>query len=299
MKTTKTWLFLAVSLVLIGCLLFAGIMARLHWDFTKLSTVSYETTTHDINESFDSISLHTDTADIVLSPSENGTCTVECFEEAQAKHSVTVENGTLIVSLTEEKAWDDWIGLNLSTPSITIYLPNAQYASLYLDGQTGDIEIPEDFTFRDVDLSFSTGDIDFHAAASGMVKMKTTTGDIHAEHTTVGALDLSVSTGKTVLTDISCKSVISYGNTGDIDLNRVIAADTIFIERSTGDVSFDGCDAEEIIVKTDTGDVTGSFLTEKVFTTQTHTGDIHVPNSTSGGRCEIITDTGDIKIAID
>ena len=63
-------------------------------------------------------------------------------------------------------------------------------------------------------------------------------------------------------------------------------------------VVLDGCDAAEIFVKTDTGDVTGTLLSEKVFVTTTDTGKVEVPRSVSGGRCEITTDTGDIRISI-
>ena len=56
--------------------------------------------------------------------------------------------------------------------------------------------------------------------------------------------------------------------------------------------------AAEILIKTDTGDVKGSLLSEKVFVVQTDTGSIDVPKTVSGGRCEITTDTGDIKISL-
>ncbi|MBQ3893898.1 MAG: DUF4097 family beta strand repeat protein, partial [Clostridia bacterium] len=77
-----------------------------------------------------------------------------------------------------------------------------------------------------------------------------------------------------------------------------IASGRFDIERDTGDVKFDRCDAAEIKVETDTGDVTGTLLTEKVFITKTDTGKVSVPSAASGGRCEIETDTGDIKISI-
>jgi len=46
---------------------------------------------------------------------------------------------------------------------------------------------------------------------------------------------------------------------------------------TTGDVKFDGCDAENVFIETDTGK-------------------IDVPRSVAGGSCEITTDTGDIKV---
>ena len=70
------------------------------------------------------------------------------------------------------------------------------------------------------------------------------------------------------------------------------------IKRSTGDIRFDNSDATEIFVETDTGNVTGSLLTDKVFITQTDTGNVNVPKTVTGGRCEITTDTGNIKIIV-
>ena len=111
-------------------------------------------------------------------------------------------------------------------------------------------------------------------------------------------ISIDISSGKAYLTDISCKSVISNGTTGNIFLNNVIAANKISVGRSTGNVKFDDCDAAEIYVKTNTGDVSGNLLTDKEFVTDTQTGSIDVPTTAIGGICEIRTDTGDIKITV-
>lgn len=320
-KTTKTWLIIAASLVLIGCALFVGVLSMLRWDLTKLSTVKYETNTYGIDEAFDSISMNTDTADIMLAISNDEKCTVTCCEEENAKHSVAVKDGILTVELIDERSFSDYIqhiGFNIGSPKITIYLPKTEYASLLIREDTGDVEISKDFMFKNVEISLSTGDVDFCASTSEMIKIKTSTGNIRVENISAGALDLSVSTGKVTalnvicqdhvtvgvstgkanLADIACKSVISKGSTGDISLDNVIAAEKISIERSTGDVKFNRCDAAEIYVKTDTGDITGSLLSDKVFITQTDTGGVDVPKNETGGRCEIISSTGNIKITV-
>lgn len=315
---TKVWLIMAASLVLIGCMIFGGVMHMVKWDFTKLSTGSYETNQNEINEAFNNISIETDTADVAFALSDDGECRVECYEEKKAKHSVSVEEDTLLIRIDNKKAWYDYIGIHFGSPKITVYLPKAEYTSLLINESTGDIEIPKDFHFGDVDISLSTGDVDFCASASEKIKIKTSTGDIRVEKISAGALDLlvstgkvtvsdvscegdvtvGVSTGKTYLTDARCKNVISNGNTGDISLKNVIAAEKVSIKRSTGNVQFDGTDAAEIFVETDTGDVRGSLLTDKVFIAQTDTGSVDVPKTVTGGRCEISTDTGDIKITI-
>ena len=111
-------------------------------------------------------------------------------------------------------------------------------------------------------------------------------------------MKIKASTGKTNLTDVSCQSIIYNGNTGDIALKNVVAEKAISIETSTGNVSFDQSDAYELIVVTDTGDVTGSLLSAKVFIVHSDTGRVDVPETTSGGKCKITTNTGDISIEI-
>ena len=44
--------------------------------------------------------------------------------------------------------------------------------------------------------------------------------------------------------------------------------------------------------------MTGSMLTEKVFQVKTETGRIDVPDTITGGRCKISTDTGNILITL-
>ena len=65
-KITKMWLIIGTSLVLIGCIIFVGVMSILKWDFTKLSTGKYETNHYEITEKFKNISIITDTADVYL-----------------------------------------------------------------------------------------------------------------------------------------------------------------------------------------------------------------------------------------
>lgn len=210
MKTaTKTGLAIAGALVLTGGILFAGVMTALGWDFTKLSTVTYETNRHEIREPFDSLSMNTDTADIVFALSDDGVCRVECYEEEKANHAVTVEDGTLVIELTDERTlWDytRYIGINIGSPRITVYLPKTAYASLLIDEATGYIQMPGDFTFGEVDISLSTGAVAFYASATETMRIKTSTGDIHVESVSAGRLDLSVSTGKVTVWDVTCRA---------------------------------------------------------------------------------------------
>ena len=315
---TKTWLIIASSMILLGCMIGGTVMSIARWDFTKLSSSGYENKRHEINENFNSISIEADTADLVFALSDDGKCTVECYEEKKVKHSVSVENDTLVIGVENKKAWYDYIGIHLGSPKVTIYLSDTQYTAINIRNSAGHVNIPEDFSFFDVGILLITGNVDCSASASGQLKIKASTGSIELIDCSAGALDLAVTTGevtvsdvvcrgeakiktttgKAKLTNLKCENLISTGTTGDIILENTIAEESLSVQRSTGDVKFRTCDASEIYVKTATGDVSGNFLSDKIFITNTKTGVVKVPVSTSGGICEITSKTGSIKLEI-
>jgi len=318
-RTTKIWLIIATFFVILGAAMFAAIMIKNQWNFREFGTTEYATNTHLITQNFDDIHIQSDTADIIFVPSKDTTCRVVCVEPMNEKHIVNVENQTLSISVTNEKKWYDHIGITFDSPQLTIYLPEAQYNQLLIAESTGDIKIPKDFHFENMEITTSAGDIDNNASTTKDMTLSTDTGDIFIENiraknmsfcvstgeilgdalTCEDNMTINVTTGATTLTDVTCASLSSSGSTGDITLRNVIATDTFSIIRSTGDVKFDRSDAAELFIETDTGDVTGSLLTDKVFFIETSTGDVHVPKLPDGGACDITTSTGDIKITIE
>lgn len=82
-------------------------------------------------------------------------------------------------------------------------------------------------------------------------------------------------------------------------MNNLIAQGKISVEMDTGDIKFDKCDAAEIDILTSTGNITGSLLTDKVFIARSNTGRINVPETTTGGKCKLTTNTGNIKIHVE
>ena len=313
----RAWLFTAVCLVVAGVILIAAVSAR-HWQFTDLSTEDFITNTYDIREAFQSISIESDTADILFSASDDDACHVICYEEAKLQHSVEVRSGTLTIKAVDERSWVERIGFRLHSPEVTVFLPRGEYASLTIHESTGSITLPAEVAFETAALSLSTGDVALSSPVSQSLKVETTTGDILVHDTSAGSLALSASTGKITVSDVACagdvrvdittgtvalanvtcRSLSSTGSTSDITLQNVIAAEAFSLVRSTGDVRFLGSDASDIFVQTDTGDVTGSLLTEKVFLPVTSTGDIRVPKTVTGGRCEVTTSTGSISLEI-
>ncbi len=314
----KVWLVIAIVLVLVGSMILGGVWLALNGDFLKLSTVNYETNRYEIKEPYKNISIAVDTADMELIPSEDGTSTVVCYEEKKVRHSVSVQDGTLVIKTEDTRKWYERIGLNFGTPKITIAVPGGAYGRLKVRASTGDLTVAEAFHFEGMDVEESTGDVRNKASVSDLLKIKTSTGAIRLENPTAGSLDLTVSTGKitaagmncsgdvkigvstgkTELTDLTCKNLITNGSTGDVTFKNVLATGALSIERSTGHVKLEGCDAGSISIHTDTGDVKGSLRSEKIFFAESDTGDVDVPKTMTGGKCEVTTSTGDIKLEV-
>lgn len=319
MKTsTRVLLTISAVLVVVGIGLVVVALGMKHWNFSALNGRKFETNTYEFSDDFTVISLDTDTADITFALSNDGRCKVECYEPQKEKHSVSVTKGTLSVSYKDNREWYEKIALfSMTSPKITVYLPKAELEKLTVKEHTGDITIPKDFTFGNIsvkastgdvecsasvtgtlDINLSTGDLSLKDMSAGELKLTTTTGKMKLTDVTTGKITMKVSTGKSVLKNVSCEQLDSTGSTGDISLENVIIRNLLKIKRSTGDVTFNGSDAGEITIKTDTGNVKGTLLTEKIFYTKSDTGKIDVPKTMLGGRCDVETDTGDIKLKI-
>lgn len=314
---TKVWLIVAAALILTGAIIFAGVITMLNWDFSGLSTDKYQTNEYALSDAFRNIAIVTDTAEIDFVAAD--TCKIVCYDQENAAHAVSIDGGTLTIKLENHKKWYEHIGINFASPKITVYLPRGDYGDLHITASTGATEIPGDFTFQNIDIEKSTGRVTLFASAQESIKVKTSTGSIRLENSSAGQLDLTVktggvtvsgvactgdvrvktTTGKATLTDLSCKKLISNGGTGDIDMKNVVASESFTITRSTGDVKFDNCDAAELTVTTSTGSVKGTLLSDKIFFTDTDTGSVRVPKTTTGGRCDITTSTGNIKIDVE
>ena len=210
-------------------------------------------------------------------PSEDNTCKVVCVEQTENPHVVSIEDNTLKVSQNDLK-WYKNIGISTASPKITIYLPKTGFKSITDDKITGDTALG---FFSANNLSISV-----------------TTGDVSISNFVCEDLDIRIITGDIFLKNILCKNLNSTGVTGDIDLESVLADGNLQISRTTGDIRFDCCDANDLKINITSGDVTGTLWSEKKFIASTTTGDVDVPASIKGGKCEITSTTGDIKISL-
>ncbi|MBQ2876797.1 MAG: DUF4097 family beta strand repeat protein [Clostridia bacterium] len=314
----RKMIILATVLLLLGGVLTVSALAMSGWDLSKLGSGKYETSIHSITEPFSDISVNTETADIIIAPSGDGSCRAVCYVDEKMKHTVSVKDGVLNIKCVDERSWFDRIGFNFTHPKITLYLPEAEYGELKISDKTGDINIPGGFVFQSISANLTTGDATCRASASGPLKISSTTGDITVSDASASELSLATTTGDIELKDsscsgkvlvnvttgdaeiegLSCASFSSDGSTGRVEMENLVATGNISVERSTGDIIFKRCDGAELTFKTSTGDIRGTVLSGKSFSATASTGSVSVPESSQGGRCTASTSTGDINIKI-
>ena len=229
--------------------------------YSLVRPCEFETHEYEIKENYKDIKIVTDTADIQFILSEKPNTFIVCEEEKNANHSVMVKENTLRIEVNDNKKWYEDIGINLRAPKITVYLGKSEYGNISLETDTGNILLDNIIATGKLATETETGNVNFEACDASEVFIKTDTGNV--------LLDDVITTGK------------------------------LAIETDTGNVKFEECDASEVFIETDTGNVMGSFLTDKVVFAESDTGKIDIPKVIADEKCEIITETGNIKITID
>ncbi len=70
------------------------------------------------------------------------------------------------------------------------------------------------------------------------------------------------------------------------------------INNSSGGMELEKCDAGNLKLEATSGNIEGTLLSEKTFLADATSGNVEVPRTTTGGRCEVATSSGDIFMSI-
>ena len=278
MKKTAIAILIAVLVVAIGAgVCFAGLSA-VQFDFTKLDRTEYATNTYSMGP-VQVLDIQCDTADVELVAEGENDCKVVCFENDREKYTVDAVDGTLVIRPETSGARWRLFGFAFKSPKITVYLPAGEYERLKAEIHTGDITADRALAFDAVEVKLSTGDLAMSGVQARRFSAHGSTGDIRLRDMTPETVDVSVSTGK-------------------IELVNVVCSGDLRVKSTTGDIRLTDVDGANVYLSASTGDITGTIRTDKVFTAHASTGKVSVPATTSGGRCEAETSTGDIRLSV-
>ena len=216
--------------------------------------------THEITDTYKKILLDVKNAKVKIEPSNSNGTKLFFFEDQKHPHEFFIEDDTLTIKLVKTR-WYNLLRVGVDRSEIRLYVPES--------------------TLETISVRSNTGCVDISSIICN------------------GAIDIQINTGNVNLKSVSCQALRSKGNTGCISLDKLTATESVSIKRRTGKVSLNDSSAPEIFVETNTGSVCGRLPSNTVFAVCTCTGKIKIPKppigETIGGRCEIKTNTGNIR----
>lgn len=276
-RSKKIALVVAALLIIAG-----GILAVIGFgltgnDLKKLNSEELITNTHTIGESFEHIRIRTSSSDIQILPSSGNACTVVCDDSESRYHTVAVEAGTLtITQIVQPQMFSVML---LYDPTVTVYLPERQYKNLYADGASSDIlDVSSEFTFENVQLVTSSGDIHYHAAVNHDLTVKTSSGDIDIAncHADGNAL-VTATSGSIHIDGMRTEEFTVNTSSGDMYLSSITAR-TVHTSATSGDINISSCEAEQDV------------------TAQTSSGDLTLADIHAGGSLDLSTTSAQITL---
>ena len=220
----------------------------------------YITNIHEITDTYKKILVNAKDAKVKIEPSNDNDTKLVFFENKKHPYEFFIEDDTLIIKLVKTR-WYNLLRVGVDRSEIRLYVPES--------------------TLETISVRSNTGCVDISSIICN------------------GAIEIQINTGNVNLKSVSCQALRSKGNTGCISLDKLTATESISIKRRTGKVSLNDSSAPEIFVETNTGSVCGRLPSNTVFAVYTRTGKIKIPKppivETIGGRCEIKTNTGNIR----
>ena len=274
--------------------------------------------TYIVSEEFKNIELDSKDANVSIKRSDDDICKVVCGENDKVYHDVEVKNGVLTIKRNHKEIWFfSIIGLS-DLNKMEIYLPSDNYDSLMVNAKSGSVEILDNFVFENVEIDSQSGNITIEkiqsknvtsTLKSGNIRLKdiksinvhlqTKSGDVTIENAILdGDVSVSCDSGSVKMSDLKSDLLTISTKSGIINLSNVLIDNNMTLISQSGTVKLNACDSETLKITTSSGSVRGSLRSPKIFITKSKSGNISVPASITGGKCEIETRSGNIKIEI-
>lgn len=298
-KTKKIWIIIACTAVAAG-LLIALIAAIIGENSLFSNDIQREMKTYSVDENFTNISINNTAYDIVIRPSENKKCTVECLEEEKLYHTVEVTRDTLTITEVNKKKWYEnfYFGIfpsNWTELCLTVYLPKEKYENLLLKNTSGDISVKSKITFTDIEVHNTSGDVSLSDITAENISAKSTSGDVLISNSNIKSeLFLKSTSGDTKATDIKADNLTSESTSGNIIFKSAEVKSNILANTTSGEIEFFDVSANDIAVKSTSGDAyfTDSISKGRLFA-KTVSGDIELERC-DGKNIDLQSTSGEI-----
>lgn len=311
-KSKKIWMIVAVCCIVVGSVMMTASAAMVGFDFSKFNTrfiyqktysveVSYEEKTYTAENTFTQIEISTEWENVRFVLSEDGTCKVVCPVEDETDFTVEVEDNTLRIIKNEDEWQENVIGFQFFAPEdVTVYLPEKTYQALSVTTGSGNVFLPSDFTFTNVDMLSGSGNLDSQAQINRILNADSASGNVSVQTFAGETLELKATSGEIYLQDSTAKTIQISSVSGNLEISQTEASEEASFQSTSGDVNFVRFDAPKMEITTVSGNVRGSLLSGKQFSVNSLTGNVQVPPNTSQSQvCTVSSTSGDVELTVD
>ncbi len=305
----------ALCLLAVLCIVAGGVLLSATFP-TVLSEraedkLKYSTTAKDLSGHYESIEIHTISADVTVTNETDGRPVLEAKTDPVYAVDVTEKDGRLVVRESDLRKWYQKLGIFSPKPGkIEVRLADGIYPELILDTKNGDLAVeavPRTVSFETIGTETVNGDTRIHIAAD-WVAAKSVNGDLtfvigHGSDPITGLGQTAIVFGMTTngnIIDVSTaahKSLIA-GN-GSIHTSGAFTGMVkLYVKTTNGDIELDRIYGQDIRVESVNGDVTASLWRPMTCTATTKNGRVKIPEEGGEYSIEISTVNGDITVEL-
>lgn len=301
-KSKKTALWVAVGSILLGALLIFISLSLLGFDFEELRTYNATIKVYPLEEDFRNISILADECNVEFCVTDEGNDRVVCPETEKVTHEVVIENDTLVIKRIDNRKWFEQFGIYWDNVpvTITVFLSETEYESLYVRSESGDISVSDSFAFTDAELLSTSGNISCHAVIQEKLALETASGDITVSGQNPAMsnqtfLDLEAATisGEIELTDLILQELYANSTSGDLDL-RVGVSGEALLSTVSGETEIESSVMGTLTIGSTSGDIgLTDVLVNGHMQIETTSGELSLQNS-DAATLKLTSVSGDI-----
>lgn len=306
-KLTKVLLITAGACIGAGVII-TGIAVGLTKKSGKAAANTYEKLSLTITDDIENINISEVSHDIRIEKASDDKITVEYWDNSALVHEVKSDGGTLTVTYKNSKHWYDFIMIGI--PGITetssdenhdtiIYLPEGVYGDLAISAVSSDIDIPDGYTFEDVDFNTVSGEISCASESTGNVNVNTTSGNLNEMYINGISANINTVSGDVFLSESTLSgSVVIDTTSGGVQLTNV-SVGACDINTTSGDILMNSYSGDNTTINTTSGDITAVVSGAYHISYDTVSGDANITcdNISDGANFRVDTVSGDLSIS--
>ncbi len=147
---------------------------------------------------------------------------------------------------------------------VEVYLPESYEGSLDIETTSGSVEVKENVTLTDVDVSSSSGSIRFNEILAKNINLNSTSGSTRGSLLDAeGDITIQSSSGSIGVDRITSSSADLDSTSGSIRGSEIICTGKVAMESSSGSINYDNISGSAIELKSTSGSIRGKELLGK------------------------------------